>query len=301
MSSVPPGFGTDVSSAADRRTRLPKWMREPLLHFVVLGAVLFAVDHIIAARTDDPHTISVDASVDLSAREVFKQEHGRDPNAEELHSLRRSWLDNEVLYREGIAMQLDKGDPAIRARVIFKVREMIEAGLGTPTFDEKTLRDWFARNRARYDQPPAYNFEELALASDTSEEAARALVARLNSGAAPRNDPVGMRVLKDRPRDGLVQAYGEEFVAALEASPQNEWRILKSKTGMHVVRVDSVVPAVPADFDKIGVAVLQDWIDATTAEKRDAAVLAMEKRYTVKVTGGDSKAASVGAAAKASE
>ena len=112
-------------------------MREPLLHFIVLGAVLFAADHIIAGRTDDPHTITVDASVDLPAREAFKQEHGRDPNAEELLSLRRKWLDSEVLYREGIAMQLDKGDPAIRARVIFKVRDMIESGLGTPTFDEQ--------------------------------------------------------------------------------------------------------------------------------------------------------------------
>jgi hypothetical protein len=276
-------------------------MREPLLHFIVLGAVLFAADHIIAGRADDPHTIAVDASVDLPARELFRQEHGRDPNAEELHSLRRRWLDNEVLYREGIAMQLDKGDPAIRDRVIFKVREMIESGLGTPIFDEKTLRDWFARNRAKYDQPPAYSFREWALTGDASEATARALVVRLNSGASSGNDQAGMRVLTDRPRDSLVQAYGKEFVASLEASPQNEWRVLKSKTGLHVVRVDSVVPAVPADFDKIGGTVLQDWIDTTMAEERDAAVLAMEKRYTVKVTGGDSKAASVGAAAKAAE
>lgn len=301
MSNVLSGSDTDVSSAARRRSRLPTWMREPLLHFIVLGAVLFAADHIIAGRADDPHTIAVDASVDLPARELFRQEHGRDPNAEELHSLRRRWLDNEVLYREGIAMQLDKGDPAIRDRVIFKVREMIESGLGTPIFDEKTLRDWFARNRAKYDQPPAYSFREWALTGDASEATARALVARLNSGASSGNDQAGMRVLTDRPRDSLVQAYGKEFVASLEASPQNEWRVLKSKTGLHVVRVDSVVPAVPADFDKIGGTVLQDWIDTTMAEERDAAVLAMEKRYTVKVTGGDSKAASVGAAAKAAE
>jgi len=187
-------------------------MREPLLHFIVLGAVLFGADHIIAGRTDDPHTIIVDASVDLPARAAFRQEHGRDPNAEELLSLRRKWLDSEVLYREGIAMQLDKGDPAIRARVIFKVRDMIESGLGTPTFDEKTLRDWFEKNRAKYDQPGA-----------------------------------------------------------------------------------------PADFDKVGRAVLQDWIDATMAAKREAAVLAMEKRYTVKVTRGDSKVAAIGATPSVSE
>jgi hypothetical protein len=207
MSNVLP-VSTDVSSAAARHSRLPAWMREPLLHFIVLGAVLFAVDHVIAGHTADPHTITVDASVDLPAREAFKQEHGRDPNAEELHALRRKWLDSEVLYREGIDMQLDKGDPAIRARVIFKVRDLIESGLGTPTFDEKTLRDWFEKNRAKYGT---------------------------------------------------------------------------------------------ADFDKVGGAVLQDWIDATMAEKREAAVLAMEKRYTVRVTGGDSKGATISAAADVAE
>ncbi len=299
MSNVLPESGTDVSSAVGRHSRLPGWMREPLLHFIVLGAVLFAVDHIIAGHTDDPHTITVDASVDLPAREAFRQAHGRDPNAEELRSLQRKWLDSEVLYREGIAMQLDKGDPAIRARVIFKVRDMIEQGLGTPTFDEKTLRNWFEKNRAKYDQPPAYSFEEAALTSDASEEAASALIAHLNSGES--NSQVGTRALKDQSRDSLVQAYGEEFVAALEASPKNEWRVLKSKTGRQVIRVDSVTPAVPADFDRIGGAVLQDWIDARLAEKREAAVLAMEKRYTVKVTGGDSRAASSGVVASASQ
>jgi hypothetical protein len=276
-----------------RGSRLPAWMCEPLLHFMVLGAVLFAADHIIAGHTDDPHTITVDASVELPARKAFREKHGRDPNAAELRSLRRKWLESEVLYREGIAMQLDKGDPAIRARVIFKVRDMIESGLGTPTFDEKTLRAWFEKNRAKYDQPAAYNFEEAALAGDASQQATRALVARLNSRGSPDNHGVVMHVLKDRPRDSLVQAYGEEFVTSLDASPKNEWRVLQSNRGMRVIRVDSVIPAVPADFDKVGGTVLQDWIDATMAEKREAAVLAMEKRYTVKVTGGGSEAASI--------
>src|SRR6185369_5151128 len=105
MSTDLSASSTQASAPPSRHSSLPAWMREPLLHFIVLGAVLFAVDHIVAGRADDPHTITVDASVDQRAREIFKQEHGRDPNTEELHALRRPWLDNEVLYREGIAMQ----------------------------------------------------------------------------------------------------------------------------------------------------------------------------------------------------
>jgi parvulin-like peptidyl-prolyl cis-trans isomerase-like protein len=278
-----------VEVAQVRYAKLPALMRDPLLHFIALGTVLFAIDHVVALRADDPHTISVDIGVDRGAREAFRRERGREPNAEELHALRRVWLDNEVLYREGIAMQIDKGDPAIRERVIYKVLNMIEAALATPTFDEKTLRDWFAKNHAKYDQPPMYGFQEVVVADDTSEEALRELVRRLNSATSSRGVP--SRVLDSQPHDSLVKAYGEGFVRLLAASPRDEWRLLKSSIGPRVVRLDSVAPAVPADFDKVGDVVLRDWIDATMAEQRSAAILAMERRYTVKVTGSSNGAA----------
>src|SRR3954470_11718464 len=91
----------------------PNWMREPLLHFVVLGALLFGVDHALVTRSDDPHVIVMGADVDAEARHTFQAARGRAPTAEELAALRQVWLDNEVLYREGMAMQVDKGDSAI--------------------------------------------------------------------------------------------------------------------------------------------------------------------------------------------
>ncbi|MES2564868.1 MAG: peptidyl-prolyl cis-trans isomerase, partial [Pseudomonadota bacterium] len=82
----------------------PKWLREPLVHFLVLGALLFTIDYFISGRDDDPRTINVDAAVDSQARQVFSEARGRAPNDEELYALRRVWLDNEVLYREGLAL-----------------------------------------------------------------------------------------------------------------------------------------------------------------------------------------------------
>ncbi len=135
-------------------------MREPLLHFIVLGAALFTADHFFASDVDNRRTVVVRRERRPARTRGLQRQHGREPSAEELHSLRRPWLDNEVLYREGIALQLDKGDPAIRDRVIFKMLNLIEAGLKTPTFDEHTLRDWFARNRARVRPAPNLQFPE---------------------------------------------------------------------------------------------------------------------------------------------
>jgi PPIC-type PPIASE domain len=269
--------------ARSQRAHPPAWLREPLLHFVVLGALLFGIDHVVFGRVDDPRVIHVDAKVDAEAREVFRKARGHEPNADELYALRKVWLDNEVLYREGIAMGLDRGDPAIRERVIFKALSTIDATVKRPPFDEKVLREWFERNRAKYDQPARYTFQEAVLSGDKSDGALHAFVASLNAGT-PGDVQAGLRVFKDRPLDNLVQSYGRDFVTALDASRVGEWVALPSREGLRAMRLDSITPAEPADFDELHGVVLHDWTDAVMAEQRSAAVSALARKYTVKVT-----------------
>jgi hypothetical protein len=264
------------------RMQWPNWMREPLLHFIVLGALLFTVDLFIAGRADDPHTILIDASVDQQARKIFTAARGHEPNAEELYALRRVWLDNEVLYREGLALQVDKGDQAIRDRVIFKALSVVDASLKLPPVDEKLLRDWFERNRAKYDEPARFDFEEAVFAGDTSEAALRDFASALNTGA--QNDAkAGLRVFKGRPQGNLEQSYGEGFVKALQTSPPGEWRALATRDGLHVMRLQSIAPAKPAAFENLAGVVMQDWTDAVMADQRTAAVRTLAKKYIVKV------------------
>jgi hypothetical protein len=258
------------------------WLREPLLHFVILGGVLFAADHFMVARSDDPRVIVVDAAVDAHARDVFKQARGHEPSADELYALRRVWLDNEVLYREGLALQLDQGDTMIRERVIFKQLSVIDAGTKLPPYDDAVLREWFEKNRAKYDEPGRYDFQEAILAGDKSENSVRAFVSSLNAGT-PGDIKADLRVFKHRPHDNLVQSYGAEFATALDAGPAGEWRALATKDGWRAMRLDSIAKPEPADFEALRGVVLHDWTDATLAEQRSAAVRALAKKYTIKV------------------
>lgn len=276
---------SDISSSSDSQRRsLPGWLREPLLHFLVVGAALFGIDHFIASRTEDPRTIVIDAAIDSEARRVFKDARGREPNEEELYALRRVWLDNEVLYREGLALGLEKGDTAIRERVIFKALSTIDAGLKVPPIDAAGLRAWFERNRAKYDEPTRYDFEEAVLAGDKTEASMRSFAAALNNGTQG-DEQAGLRVFKARPRDNIVQSYGEPFLTELERSSVGEWRVLPSSSGLRVVRLQATTPARPADFENLRGVILQDWTDATMSEQRSAAVRAMAKKYVVKVQG----------------
>ena len=175
---MPRAIGAASPSELTTVRAWPAWLHEPLLHFVVLGALLFAADHWLVAQADDPHTIVVGREVDDEARRVFQASRGRLPNAEELAALRRVWLDNEVLYREGLALQVDKGDTAIRERVIFKALSVVDAGVKLPPADDRVLRDWFEAHRSKYDEPARFDFQEAVLTGEPSEGAVRAFVAR---------------------------------------------------------------------------------------------------------------------------
>jgi hypothetical protein len=142
------------------------------LHFVVLGGLLFVVDHFVNRGSDDAHTIVVGPDVDREAIATFKANRNREPTAQELTALRQVWLDNEVLYREGLALQLDRGDTGIRERVIFKALSMIDSNVKLPPADDAVLRNWFDTHRDRYDEAASFEALHGVVLEDWTDETA---------------------------------------------------------------------------------------------------------------------------------
>jgi len=278
-----PSSNTNESARANTKPRkpLPAWLREPLLHFVVLGAALFAVDQVMLSREDDPRLIVVGPEVDAQAIQLFKQERNREPTEAELRALHQVYLDNEVLYREGLSMDLDRGDDAIRERVIFKALSVVDANVKLPPIDEKSLGEWFDAHRDKYDEPVRYDFQEAALTGDSSESAVRAFVEQLNSGT-PGDAQAGLRVFKGRPHSNLIQSYGAEFTKEFETAPPGIWRAMKTKDGWRAMRLDTVTAAKPADFKLFHGLAMQDWRDSTSAELRTQAVRQLAKKYEIR-------------------
>jgi hypothetical protein len=235
----------------------------------------------LVSREDDPRVIVMGSEVDREASALFERSRGREPTAEELAALRRAWLDNEILYREGLALQVDRGDTTIRERVIFKALSVIDAGLTRPPIEEEALRAWFEARRDRYDEPPRFDFEEAVPAGAPTEASVRALVELLDKGAGGEID-ASLRVFKGRPRANLEHSYGPDFARALAEAPPGRWRAYSTPGGWHAMRLVSVAEGKPADFERLRGVVLQDWIDATMAEQRTAAVRALARKYVVR-------------------
>lgn len=282
MSAVLPNSIPQARARSGRK--LPAWTREPLLHFALLGALLFGIDHVASSRLENPNVIVMGAAVDKEARQVFTASRGHAPSDKELAALRAVWLENEVLYRHGLSMQLDRGDPSIRERVIFKALSVIDAGTKLPAYTDASLRQWFEAHRDKYDDPARADFQEAVLSGDSSETSVRDFVAQLNAGL-PGDARAGLRVFRNRPHANLVESYGEAFAKSLEASPVGEWRAQPSKDGWRAIRVDAMTPPRPGNFEALRGVVLQDWTDTTLSEQRSAAVRALTRQYTLKISG----------------
>jgi hypothetical protein len=282
MSTVIPDSSLQAAATSSRRGPVPGFLREPLVHFVVLGVVLFAVDHYFVTRKDDPNSIVMTLADDAKAREIFRSQRGHDPNAREMAALRDIWMDNEVLYREGLAMGVDKGDEAIRSGVIFKALSIVNADLKIPEASDKQLRNWFEKNRSKYDEPQRFSFEEAALSGDHTESAVRAFVDALNAGT-PGDAQAGLRVYKDRPLPTLKPTFGEDFAKELEQVPPGQWRALKSRDGWGAFHLDTVTPPKAASFEVMRNVIRHDWIDDTAAQLRTTAIRDLAKKYKIRV------------------
>jgi hypothetical protein len=262
----------------------PDWRRlaaEPMLHFVLLGILVFAADHLLWVKRGDPRTIEVPESAYQEARSLIQSGMQRTATEADLKILIDRWVDNEVLYREGLALSLDKGDTAIRDRVIFKALGVAQAGLELPAYDEKTLRAWFEAHRAAYDTPARFDFLEAVVAGEQSRERMQAFTDSLN-GRGQSDVDSSLNVFKERPRANLVGSYGEAFAAALEqAKPAGEWLLLNASIGPRVVRLQQLKPAEPARYEALKDRVLQDWKDETMAQMTTREVRQMAKKYSV--------------------
>lgn len=262
-------------------TFLHNALREPLLHFVLLGGLVFGAEQLLQSQKDDPSVIVVGPAVEEEARTIFRSAKGRDPNPTEMQILRERWVDNEVLYREGLALRLEQGDPTLRERVIFKALNVIESNLRLPEADEAALRAWFDAHHDDYDTPALYDFSE-AVPSDTDPATAQSFAAALNSGA-PTDVQSGLRIFQARPRSTIVPAFGSEFTEALDALPLREWHVLPSSEGQRIVRLERRTAGERVSFEQARPRVVQDWRDAKAQELRTSAVRELAKKYRVQI------------------
>jgi PPIC-type PPIASE domain len=268
--------------AKPTRLKLPAAVRafgrEPLVHFALLGALIFGIDASLRPPAKDDKVITVTKAMRQSFIDNFDEDKERVPADSELAKMIDSWIASEILYREGKALGVDRGDDMIRDRVAFKLQLLIfdQVRVAQPT--EEQLRAWFAANHERFDEPEEVGFY---LTPATDEATARH---RLEDIVAQRETEElrnQTRAILGRPVASLSASFGEGFRDALLGMPQGQWSVAQSREGWHVVRLDSRRPGALANFETVREDAAKIWHTEETRKQAWEAVNRLKANYKV--------------------
>lgn len=293
-------------------------LRSPLLHFLLIGGLLFALLQGRGPRGSEPIEISAAAVQHLRAD--WMRETGRSPNAQELRASLRRHADREMLLREALRLGLDRRDPVVRERLLLNIgflwpdaRLRTEQALGEARRLGMVERDLVVQRRlvqlmearlaeleavtvSRSDLPAKSRLQErrtftqawFSQSADSEAKLAAAL-ARLQGGADADAAAEGEPFLLGRDfavmsEIDIARRFGPGFAAALMQLPVGQWSgPLRSPYGLHLVRVGRVEPASESGFSARGRA-YQALAKRETQQLADA-LKPLRARYPLVVEG----------------
>ena len=202
-----------------------------------------------------------------------------------------SRIKEEILYREALAMGLDKDDTIVKRRMAQKMEFLAEdvSAAHEPTTEE--LKAWFAKNTAMFTQPARVTFRHLYFSPDRRGKSAwsdaKAALGKLAgkpagwAGAAALGDPFMFQdYLADRTPDQIAKDFGPPFAKALFVQKPGAWTgPIESGYGWHLVFVDSLMPERASSFEEVEPDVKTAWLATRKAEAWDKAYKAMRAKY----------------------
>jgi hypothetical protein len=285
---------SQAASHAGGAVTVKRILREPLLHFLLLGALLFALDAWLYPRDVrvQSHRIVLTQD-DLRQLAVQWLAQGRAlPTPKELQSLVDQRVSEEILFREALNLGLDKDDEIIKRRLAQKMDFLADDVAALQTPGEAQLRAWYLENSSRFEQPPRVSFHHLYFSSDrgaSAHEAAAAALVRIankpatTSTAAAAADPFMFRdYYAERTPEQVAKEFGPEFTRAVFELKPGAWQgPVQSGYGWHLVFVAGLEPARTPPFEEIENDVKAQWLDQRQQDIKRKAYEGMRSRYTV--------------------
>jgi peptidyl-prolyl cis-trans isomerase C len=273
-----------------------RWLREPLLHFLLLGGVLFAVYGYLEPRVgvaDAARQIRLTPDELLQLGTYFQSQWRGAPTVEEVGRLVEDRVRQEVLYREAVAMGLDKDDTIVKRRMAQKMQFLAEDVATQREPDRAELEAWYAANAERFALPGRINFRQIYFSPDrrggrAREDAEKALAKLAGQPvdarvAATFADPFMLQdYYGDRSSEQIGREFGPVFAQAVFRVKPGAWQgPIESGFGWHLVFVDSIVPGRVPAFTEVEPDVKTAWLGEQKAVAWDKAYKAMRSKYTV--------------------
>jgi hypothetical protein len=270
-------------------------LREPLLHFVLIGAVIYML-YGTFAETPPQET---DRTVVVTSGEVewmyisWQKRWNRPPTAEEFNGLIEQYIRETVLYSEALTMGLNKHDQVIRRRLAQKLEFLAKdlVNLAPPT--DEDLQAYFEENRDRYQQPLRYTFTQVFLDPDKRGNAtlddAESIKAQLIAGGEAIKDPgvfgddsMLQNYFPEKDAIEIQKSFGRGFVETLIGLSERQWQgPILSGFGTHLVYVHSIIEPPAPVFAEVRELVEQDWKLERSEELNEQFYANLRDNYTI--------------------
>lgn len=269
-----------------------KFLRDPLLHFLVIGAALFGVFQFAGGDEPAPGEIIVSAGQIASMEAVFTRTWQRPPTEAEREGLVNEYIRDEIVYREGVAMGLDRDDAVVRRRVRQKMEFVADLAVDTePT--EPELKAFVAEHPEWFRAEPRFSFAHVYFRTGPGAPSGAALEIMLSdlkagkAAALEAGDPflAGLD-FQGFARSDVARTFGESFAAWMEREGSGEWKgPVRSAYGTHLVRVSERVEARDPPFEEVREAARREWLHGRKVQANDALYEKLRARYVIKVDG----------------
>lgn len=263
---------------------------EPFVQFLALGAVIFALYGAVEdpSASDARDTITVSPARIEQLRGGFERIWNRPPTGEELDGLIDDHVRGEVLYREALALGLDRDDPMIRNRLRYKLEFLADSGAQLIEPDDEVLAAFLEENAGKYAIGPRIALRQIYLGENPSEaEVAAAAAAAEEIGAGPAWRDLGERSLLPAEigpvdRRGVDDQFGPGFFDQVAAHPEGAWAgPVRSAFGLHLAQVVEREAGRAPELSEIRDAVLRDWRIRRAEELKQEQFERLRARYRV--------------------
>jgi hypothetical protein len=272
-------------------------LREPLLHFLLVGVVLFLLHGVLnRGRSDAPREIVISEARVEALAGSFATVWMRPPTAAEIRGLVDDYVAEEVYYREAIAMGLDQDDTVIRRRLRQKM-EFISQGIADAAEPaDAELEAYLERHAGKFASPAEISFRQVYLSRERRGERVRAdaekLLRELQAGRGPA-DPAGAGdptllppSMEAASPQATANTFGQEFALQLDEVPVGQWSgPIESGFGLHLVRVDERVADRAPTLAEIRPIVLREWQAEERSRQNTAFLDTLKRKYVIRVEG----------------
>lgn len=272
-------------------------LREPLVHFILIGAAFFLIDGWLrprAAPAAGGEIVVSEARV-RNIAQTFSRAWQRPPTREELDGLVETYVREEVLYREALALGLDRDDAIIRRRLQQKMEFVTEEDVSRAPPTDAELEAYLEAHAERFRVEPRATFAQVYLdpaarGAALDREARRLRESLERAGAAADFAQAGDRLLLVEPRyehatrNEVAKVFGVAFADALMQQPVGRWAgPIASGYGMHLVRLEALAPGGVPALDAVRPLVEREWDNAKRQELRQSVYEKLRAKYAIRI------------------